>query len=131
RSHSPCPTRSPFICAQIRSLIRGRPMRSPAVSESYTRRSPRMRLNLAFAEALAAVEAGRVFLPFVGGEAARIERCAVAAKRCFGLPDGAVVDPYAVATAHEVRVIGDRDDFQRLPAEWRKEILGPRGRQWS
>jgi hypothetical protein len=90
-----------------------------------------MRLKQEFDDALANVEAGKAFLPFVGGEPARIERCAIAAKRCFGIADTAPLDPFEVARDIGVPVIGEREHFNCLPAGLRREVLGSRGRQWS
>jgi hypothetical protein len=88
-----------------------------------------MSLSGQFQKLLAEVEAGNHFLPFVGGEAARLECCAIAAKRAFGLPDGSAVDPYEVARALEVPVIREPDEFAFLPDELRTAMLG--SRQWS
>lgn len=82
-----------------------------------------------FHEALRDVEASEHFLPFVGGEAARLERCAIAAKRVFGMPDGAAVDPYAVAASFEIPVITQVSDFAVIPEPARTEMLSSRG--WS
>ena len=88
-----------------------------------------MSLNGRFYETLAAVEAGEHFLPFVGGEAARLERCAIAAKRVFGLADGSAVDPHAVAGVIGVLVITERNQFSMLPPELCNAMLGTR--EWS
>ena len=88
-----------------------------------------MSLSVQFQERLAEVEADTHFLPFVGGEAARLERCAIAAKRVFGLPDGSAVDPYDVAQALDVPVIRDPEEFSVLPDGLRGSMLG--SRQWS
>jgi hypothetical protein len=50
-----------------------------------------------FDEAYVAVEEEDHFLPFVGGEAARIELCAAAAKRCLGVAASAALDPWDAA----------------------------------
>ena len=44
-----------------------------------------MKLKGVFTDHFASVESEQVFVPFIGGEAERIERCAVAAKRCLGV----------------------------------------------
>lgn len=88
-----------------------------------------MNLTRSFQDALREVESGRSFVPFVEGEAARLERCAIAAKRVFELPDGAAVDPTAVASRLDVPVIGNRAEFDVLPEGLREEMLG--SRQWS
>jgi hypothetical protein len=64
-----------------------------------------------FDEAYVAVEEDDNFLPFVGGEAARIELCAVAAKRCFGVSASATLDPWDAARRAHIDV--------RLPAQVR------------
>jgi hypothetical protein len=88
-----------------------------------------MSLTSNFREALSEVEAGEHFLPFVGGEAARLERCAIAAKRVFGLPDGSAIDPRAVADSLGVPVISEPAHFSALPDDLRKTILA--SRKWS
>lgn len=68
-----------------------------------------------FDEAYVAVEEDDNFLPFVGGEAARIELCAAAAKRCLGVAASAALDPWDAArrmhidvrSPDEVRGLGD------------------------
>ena len=91
--------------------------------------SPSMSLSSQFPRRLAEVEAGNNFLPFVGGEAARLECCAIAAKRVFGLPDGSAVDPYEVARSLDVPVIREAAEFAILPDVLRSSMLG--SRQWS
>lgn len=88
-----------------------------------------MNLQERFHETLQVVEASHQFVPFVGGEAERLERCAIAAKRVFGLPDGAVVDPYDVATKLTIPVIGAREQFAVIPEPARTAMLS--SRQWS
>lgn len=88
-----------------------------------------MSLTSQFREALGEVEAGEHFLPFVGGEAERLERCAIAAKRVFGRPDGNAIDPRTVADSLGVPVISEPAQFSVLPAEMRKTILA--SRKWS
>lgn len=88
-----------------------------------------MTLTARFQETLREVEATEHFLPFVGGEAARLERCAIAAKRVLGLADGAAVDPFAVATSLRVPVVGQLSQFAVLPEPMRSEMLA--SNQWS
>jgi hypothetical protein len=88
-----------------------------------------MSLTSQFNEVLGEVEAEEHFLPFVGGEAARLEHCAIAAKRVFGLPDRSVVDPHAVALLLRVPIIGEPKQFAVLPNEMRQAILS--SREWS
>lgn len=88
-----------------------------------------MSLTSQFREALGKVEAEEHFVPFVGGEAARLERCAIAAKRVFGLLDNSAIDPRAVARLLDVPVIGEAAQFSMLPADMRAAILGTR--EWS
>jgi hypothetical protein len=75
--------------------------------------SPRLTLKDDFDEAFVAVEEEDHFLPFVGGEAARIERFAVAAKRCLGVAASTPLDPWATATSVGVDV-QTRFDFDEL-----------------
>jgi IrrE N-terminal-like domain len=88
-----------------------------------------MSLTSQFREVLGEVEAGEHFLPFVGGEAERLELCAIAAKRVFGRPDGSAIDPHAVADSLGVPVIGESAQFSVLPDEVRETILA--SRKWS
>lgn len=88
-----------------------------------------MSLTARFQDTLREVEAAQHFLPFVGGEAARLERCAIAAKRVFGLPDGAAVDPVSVARSLPVPVIDRREHFAVLPPDTRDMMLA--SRKWS
>jgi hypothetical protein len=88
-----------------------------------------MSLQTRFHETLRAVEASRQFVPFIGGEAERLERCAIAAKRVCGLADGAVADPYAVAMTLRIPVVGGREQFAVIPEPARSAMLS--SRQWS
>jgi hypothetical protein len=88
-----------------------------------------MSLTSQFNETLGEVEAEDHFLPFVGGEAARLERCAIAAKRVFGLSDGSAVDPRAVASKLRVPVIVELAQFSVLSDGIREAILA--SREWS
>lgn len=88
-----------------------------------------MTITARFQETLREVEASEHFLPFVGGEASRVERRAIAAKRVLGLADGAAVDPYAAATFLRVPVVGQLSQFAVVPDPMRSEILG--SNEWS
>jgi hypothetical protein len=88
-----------------------------------------MSLTSRFQDNLRKVDAEQHFLPFVGGEPARLERCAIAAKRVFGLPDGAAVDPSSVARSMRVPVIDQPEQFAALPQDMREMMLS--SREWS
>jgi Zn-dependent peptidase ImmA (M78 family) len=90
-----------------------------------------MRLSDKFDEALAAVEAGGAFVPFIGGEAEEIELRAIAATRCFRLPDRAAIEPYDVAARIEVPVDDRHEQFALLPESIRAQMLGRGSEQWS
>ena len=79
---------------------------------------------------MSAVERGRPFLPFVAGEAARIECCALAAKRCLGVPPAAALEPFAAAAAVGITVHGDAFFARFGPAE-RRQVLELGGSHWS
>lgn len=89
-----------------------------------------MKLAKDFDEAFAAVESGSAFLPFIGGEAAQIERFALAAKRCCGIQDGDVVDPWSAARNIDVEVLGP-EFFDRLPEDLRHQVLDVGSAHWS
>lgn len=89
-----------------------------------------MQLKVEFTAALEEIERGRHFLPFVAGEPARLERCALAAKRCFGVPLGAPVDPWVAAENVGVTVLGEAF-FATLSEEERHEIFDHGGKHWS
>lgn len=88
-----------------------------------------MTLKDHFVRSLREVEAADHFLPFVGGEAARLERNAIAAKRVFGLPDGAAVDPYVVAASLRVPVVNQTSQFEAIPEPTRSTMLS--SREWT
>lgn len=88
-----------------------------------------MKLRDRFQERLREVEATDHFLPFVGGEAARLERCAIAAKRVFGVPDGAAVDPYSIARSLKVPLVSEVSQFDAIPEPLRSTMLSSRA--WS
>ncbi|MGD0165908.1 MAG: ImmA/IrrE family metallo-endopeptidase [Gaiellaceae bacterium] len=89
-----------------------------------------MKLYAQYADALKKVESGRPFLPFVGGEAARIECCALAAKVCFGVPGNAAIDPWQVAAGVGIVVYG-AEFFAGLPEEQRRQALEDGKAHWS
>jgi IrrE N-terminal-like domain len=89
-----------------------------------------MRLKLEFTAALAQIERGRHFLPFVAGEPARLERCALAAKLCFGVPGGAPLDPWEAAANVGITVLGEAF-FETLSDDERHEIFDYGGKHWS
>lgn len=83
-----------------------------------------------FDEALVEIEAVPAFLPFVGGEAARIERCGMAAKRCLGVDEDTALDPWTAAQAIDVPVLG-KDFLERFDGSLRGEVLDRGSRRWS
>ena len=89
-----------------------------------------MELRCSFDEAREAVERGSPFLPFVAGEPARIECCALAAKRCLGVAPSAAVDPWVAAANVGIVVCGE-DFFATLTDEERHEVLDVGGSHWS
>jgi IrrE N-terminal-like domain len=89
-----------------------------------------VRLKGAFEDHLASVEGAAVFVPFVGGESERIERCAVAAKRCLGVAPAAALDPWAAAAAVNIDVRGEAF-FTSLSAADRRQVLEIGGHCWS
>lgn len=89
-----------------------------------------MKLRGTFTDHFASVESEEVFVPFIGGEAERIERCAVAAKRCLGIGAGVALDPWAAATNVEVEVRGE-EFFAALSEDERRQVLEIGGHCWS
>ena len=89
-----------------------------------------MKLKGTFADHFASVESEQVFVPFIGGEAERIERCAVAAKRSLGIDAGVALDPWAAATNVEVDVRGE-EFFAELPQDEQRQVLEIGGHSWS
>jgi len=89
-----------------------------------------VKLKGAFTDHLASVESEQVFVPFIGGEAERIERCAVAAKRCLGVGAGVALDPWAAAANVDVNVRGE-EFFAALPKDERRQVLEIGGHCWS
>jgi len=89
-----------------------------------------MNLKVEFKAALAQIEHGRHFLPFVNGEPARLEKCALAAKVCFGVPVSHSVDPWKAAENVGIVVHGEAF-FAKLSDEQRHEIFDYGGKHWS
>lgn len=83
-----------------------------------------------FDEALVQVEEDNQFLPFVRGEAARIELKALAVKKCLGEPVDAIVDPWAAAERVEVRVLGGAY-LKRFPKDVQEATLQLGATRWS
>ena len=90
-----------------------------------------MKFRGSFEAHLAAVrnEQG-LFLPFIGGEAARLERCAIAVKRCMGVETGAALDPWRAAQRIGVKVRG-QEFFSTLSEADRVQVLEVGGNEWS
>jgi hypothetical protein len=89
-----------------------------------------VKLEGAFTDHLTSVESEQVFVPFIGGEAERIERCAVAAKRCLGVGAGIALDPWTAAANVEIDVRGEQF-FAALPDDERRQVLEVGGHCWS
>lgn len=89
-----------------------------------------MKLRGAFTDHFAAVASEQVFVPFIKGEAERIERCAVAAKRCLGVGTAVALDPWAAAENVDVDVRG-AEFFAALPEKERRQVLEIGGHCWS
>jgi hypothetical protein len=89
-----------------------------------------VKLKGAFTDHFASVELEQVFVPFIGGEAERIERCAVAAKRCLGVPTGVALDPWTAAENVGIDVRGE-EFFAGLPEKERHQVLEVGGQCWS
>ena len=84
-----------------------------------------------FKDALESVERSRCFVPFVGGEAERLERRAIAIKRCFRRADREAIDPWAIARDIGVPIVDQPQQFQVLSDELRGAILNEFGPCWS
>lgn len=89
-----------------------------------------MKLRIQFADALEDVEKSDPFLPFVKGEPARLECCALAAKLCYGVAVGAAIDPWAAATNVGIVVLG-MEFFASLQEEDRRQALEDGKSHWS
>lgn len=90
-----------------------------------------MHLARPFIGTFADVEKANCFVPFVKGKPEQIERQAIAAKRCFGLPDGAAIDPREVVQRIQVPLVDQHAQFNVLTPEIRDQILGGVSQQWS
>src|SRR5206468_1152155 len=82
------------------------------------------------ASTLSRVERGTHFLPFVNGEPARIERCALAAKMCFGVLVSQPIDPWQAAENVGIIVHGE-EFFATLTDNERHEVFDYGGKHWS
>jgi hypothetical protein len=89
-----------------------------------------VKLKGAFTDHFASVESEQVFVPFIGGEAERIERCAVAAKRCLGVGTTVALDPWVAAANVDVNVRGE-EFFATLAEDERRQVLEIGGHCWS
>jgi IrrE N-terminal-like domain len=89
-----------------------------------------MKLLADFDDAYAEIEAGSHFLPFINGEASRIELCALAAKACYGAPLAAPLDPWKAAEQVGV-ILRGQEYLDGLAPEIRGQILGEGSAHWS
>lgn len=89
-----------------------------------------MNLRAAYTSHLAAVEHETIFVPFVRGEAERIERCAVAVKRCLGVAAENALDPWDAASHAGIEVRGAQF-FATLAPEVQRQVLVVGGGHWS
>lgn len=89
-----------------------------------------MKLACDFDSVYVDLEEARLFLPFIGGEAARIEVCALAAKRCLGLDLDAIVDPWRAAESVEVEVRGAAY-LGSFATELSAQVLETGAQDWS
>lgn len=69
------------------------------------------------------------FVPFIGGEAERLERCAIAIRRVLGLRPNQVVDPRAAAAQLGLPILGKPEHFAALPEAVRLAMLT--SREWT
>jgi Zn-dependent peptidase ImmA (M78 family) len=89
-----------------------------------------MKLCCDFDEAYVEIECSAPFLPYVKGEPARLELCALAAKRALGVTLTAALDPWAAAERVDVEVRG-REYIERHRDEVRDQLLVHGRRNWS
>lgn len=89
-----------------------------------------MKLCCDFDEAYVEIESSAPFLPFVKGEPARLELCALAAKRALGVALTAALDPWAAAEQVGVPV-ESREYIERQPQEVRDQLLIHGRSGWS
>lgn len=89
-----------------------------------------MNLRCDFDEAYVEIESSSPFLPYVKGEPARLELCALAAKRALGVAMTAPLDPWIGAENIGVPVHG-HDYIGQFPSEIRDQLLVHGSRGWS
>jgi hypothetical protein len=89
-----------------------------------------MKLACDFDEAYVEVESSPQFLPYVGGEPARLELCALAAKRSLGFALTAGLDPWIAAERIDVDVRG-AEYIDSFPGEIRLQAVGDGASHWS
>ncbi len=89
-----------------------------------------MKLRCDFDEAYVEIEASQNFVPFVGGEAERIELCAFAAKRCLGVAKAAALDPWHAAANVDIEVRGP-EYIAQFPEAIQRQVLELGSSQWS
>jgi hypothetical protein len=89
-----------------------------------------MKLAYDFDDAYVEIEASAPFLPYIKGEAARLELCALAAKRALGVAETAALDPWKATERVSIELRGAAyiDSF---PDEIRAQVLGPGASRWS
>lgn len=75
-----------------------------------------------FDETYVAVEEEDHFLPFVGGEAARVELCAIAAKRCLGVAESVALDPWDAALRSHI-CVRSRDGIAGLDEASQRTLI--------
>jgi Zn-dependent peptidase ImmA (M78 family) len=89
-----------------------------------------MKFHCDFDEAFVEIECSSPFLPYVKGEPARLELCALAAKKVLGIALTAALDPWAGAENVGVGVRG-RNYINEFPAEIRDQLLIHGSTGWS
>jgi len=89
-----------------------------------------MRFHCDFDDAFVEIECSAPFLPYVKGEPARLELCALAAKKVLGLALTAALDPWTGAENIGVEVRG-LSYINEFPAEIRDQLLVHGTRGWS
>jgi hypothetical protein len=83
-----------------------------------------------FDEAYVEIECSSPFLPYIGGEAARLELCALAAKRALGIAQTAVLDPWQAAEKIGLEVRSERY-LRQFPEDVRQQLLVRGCTHWS
>lgn len=89
-----------------------------------------MNLHCDFDEAYVDIESSSPFLPYVKGEPARLELCALAAKRVLGIAMTTALHPWGGAENIGVPVLG-RDYIAQFPTEVSEQLLVHGTRGWS